>query len=162
MNQKDFADIVWKQWATAPNDKNQPEELRPMKEIQLYGVDSIEKGSGDEDFPWMFTTWVCAYPNDDDPWMSHPMNRNDRVMQSAMGIWTTLDDRFLFQIKEKMVKLDEAYIKEYKDDDGNVIRTVQEMGYRTVLPFISVFNKSVYDVIFREHQRLMKDVGESI
>jgi len=157
-----FRDIVFTQWAKSPNGENQPPEIRPMKEIQLYGVDSIPKGSGDEDFPWMFTTWVCAYPNDDDPWMSHPMNRNDRVMQSAMGIWTTLDDRFLFQIKEKMVKLDEAYIKEYKDDDGNVIRTVQEMGYRTVLPFISVFNKSVYDVIFREHQRLMKDVGESI
>jgi hypothetical protein len=161
MNQKDFADIVWKQWATAPDGKNQPEELRPMKEIQLYGVDSIEKGSGDKDFPWMFVTWVFAYPNNDDPWMSHPMSPNERVMQSAMGIWTALDNEELFKLKEKMVDLDKAYLKEYKDDGGKVIRIVQEMGYRTVFPFLSTFNKSVYDVIFREHQRLLNDVGKS-
>jgi len=162
MEQKDFAEIVWKQWATAPNDKNQPEELRPMKEIQLYGVDSIEKGSGDEDFPWMFTTWVFAYPEADDPWMSHPENPNERVMQSAMGIWTKLDNEELFKLKEKMVDLNEAYLKEYKDDDGKVIRTVQEMGYRTVLPFLSTFNKSVYDVVSREHQKLMARFGKSL
>lgn len=156
MKQEDFADIVWKQWATAPNEEIQIEELRPMGEVQLTG----KRGSGVKDAPWMFTAWAVAYPDDDDPWMSDSIKRDQRMMESVMGINMVLDNEELFRQKELMVDIDEAFITETTDKDGNEI-IVQEMGYRSVLPFLSTFNKSAYDVIFREHQRLLKKIGES-
>ena len=60
MNQSDFEAFVWTQWATAPNEEIQIEELRPMREVQLTG----KRGSGVEDAPWMFTAWAVAYPDD--------------------------------------------------------------------------------------------------
>jgi hypothetical protein len=78
-------------------------------------------------------------------------------MEAVLGICMVLDNEGLFKLKESMVDIDETNIETEIDEDGNEI-TVQ---YRSVLPFLSAFNKSVYDVIFREHHRLQNEIGAS-
>jgi len=160
MKQSDFEALVWTQWAKAPNEKIQPEEIRPMKNVQTYSrQDALA-----QDTEWQFTAWAEPYPDDDDPWMSpnHPTNRDKRVIESVTGIWMELINEELFKLKEVMIDIDDTKIIEKKDEDGNVIETTQQMGYRSDVPFTSTFNKSVYDVIQKEHMRLQTDVGQSI
>jgi len=157
MNQSDFEALVWTQWAKTPDGKVQPEEIRPMREVQNTGG----RGSGFKDAPWKFRAWAVPYPDEDDPWMLHPMNRDLRVIQSVVGIDMFLDNEELFKLKELMLEIKEKFIEKIKDEDGKVIKTNLQEGYRSALPFLSVFNKSVYDVIQKEHMRLQSDVGES-
>jgi hypothetical protein len=81
-------------------------------------------------------------------------------MEAVLGICMVLDNEGLFKLKESMVDIDETKIIKETDDDGKEI-IVQQIGYRSVLPFISTFNKSVYDVIQKEHMRLQNDIGQS-
>ena len=153
MNQSDFEALVWTQWAKDPDGEIHPEELRPMRELELTG----HRGSEFQDAQYAFTSYTVSYPDDDDPWIKDSPNDKRHGMEAVLGICMVLDNEGLFKLKESMVDIDETNIETEIDEDGNEI-TVQ---YRSVLPFLSAFNKSVYDVIFKEHMRLQDEVGAS-
>ena len=156
MTQEEFAKIVWTQWAKDPDGEIHPEELRPMRELELTG----HRGSEFQDAQYAFTSYTVSYPDDDDPWIKDSPNDKRHGMEAVLGICMVLDNEGLFKLKESMVDIDETKIIKETDDDGKEI-IVQQIGYRSVLPFISTFNKSVYDVIQKEHMRLQNDIGQS-
>ena len=116
--------------------------------------------SENKDAPWMFTAWAVSYPKKNDPFLLPDDGLGTNVMDRVWGIWMKLEDEELFRLRNIMLVIDEKEIEKEIDEDGNE-RIIRGYRYRSALPFLRVFNKSVYDVIFREHQRLTDEVGKS-
>ena len=126
--------------------------------------------------PFRFIAWAKAYPDEKDPFLhSIPDSVDAKSFAKVWGIWKFIEDEELFYIKEMMldrvfpkhvflnrVDLEELESKGVDLPNGHPIyNSIRVYTKRNAMPFVSVFNKSLLEMIKKLNESDIEDSGLS-